>query len=180
MSTLLNKFYLWAKGVRPRTEGPWPRRVVLGLITAITYFHFFPPPISIAFDPNEQQCLPDLHAVLLVKNKIAVIERGDYVFWKPTGSLSYIKQGFVLKRVSGIPGDHLVIKNNMVTINGFVVATGMALLDPKIANPKEFEKDEVIPPGSLFATGTHPQSNDSRYWGYLPTSMVEGKGYKII
>lgn len=168
------------KGTTKSNEGPWPRRIALGLITAIILFAAFEPPIAFAFDPNEEQCLPELHFALLLRHHPTAVERNEYVFWKPSGSLSYIKQPLVLKRITGVPGDHLVIKNNLVWINDKLVSTGMALLDSKRVDPKAFERDEQIPKGFVFLTGTHPLSNDSRYWGYLNIHDIEGTGHKIF
>ena len=102
------------------------------------------------------------------------------MFWKPAGALNYIKQEFVLKRVMGIPGDHLQIKDGIVKINNSIVASGFSLLDNKKIHVSAFARDEVIPPGHVFMVGTHPRSNDSRYWGYLKTQDIVGRGYKIF
>ena len=67
-----------------------------------------------------------------------------------------------------------------VLINGKVVAKGLPLVDKSKVSTKAFERDEVIPEGKVFMTGTHPLSNDSRYWGYLDLTAVVGKGYKIF
>jgi conjugal transfer pilin signal peptidase TrbI len=143
-------------------------------------YYWFKSPVTIGFDPNDEKCLPDLHLSLLVKQKPTEIKQGDLLFWKPTGALSYIKQEYVLKRVSGVPGDHLQVKGEDVLINGKLVAQGMPLVDVNKVDLAAFERDEVIPAGFVFMTGTHPLSNDSRYWGYLNANAIAGKGYKIL
>ena len=146
----------------------------------LAFFYWFKPPISLAYDPHVEKCLPDLHLALLVHFTPSTIKREDYVFWKPAGALNYIKQEFVLKRVMGIPGDHLQIKDGIVKINNSIVASGFSLLDNKKIHVSAFARDEVIPPGHVFMVGTHPRSNDSRYWGYLKTQDIVGRGYKIF
>jgi conjugal transfer pilin signal peptidase TrbI len=159
------------------------RRVVWGALLvallAVNYY-WFQSPITIGFDPNDEKCLPDMHISLLIKKHPADIARGDLLFWKPSGALSYVKQAYVLKRVSGVPGDRLQVTGEEVLINGEVVATGLPLLDTTKVSTKALKRDEIIPAGKFFMTGTHPLSNDSRYWGYLDIGAVIGKGYKIF
>lgn len=159
------------------------RRVVWGaLLVALLAmnYYWFKSPITIGFDPNDERCLPDVHVALLVKQSTARAERGDLFYWEPSGALSQIKQAYILKRVSGVPGDRLQIKGTDVLINGEVVAQGLPLVDTTKVPLNAFERDEVIPDGKFFMTGTHPLSNDSRYWGYLESAAVVGKGYKIF
>lgn len=159
------------------------RRIVWGaLLVALLAmnYYWFKSPVTIGFDPNDEKCLPDMHLSLLVKQHPAHVERGDLLFWEPSGALSYIKQAYVLKRVSGVPGDRLQVTADEVLVNGEVVAKGLPLVDSTKVSPKAFERDEVIPAGKFFMTGTHPLSNDSRYWGYLDVGSVVGKGYKIF
>lgn len=148
-------------------------------VILIAYFFWAKPPFSFAFDPNEEKCLPDLHLALLISGPSNSYARNQLVYFEPFGSLSYVKQQYVMKLVAGVPGDHLVIKSGRVLINGSVVATGFPLSNSYKGLIKNIEKDEIIPPNSLFMVGTHPNSDDSRYWGYLPNSMVSGVGYKI-
>ncbi|OYU42254.1 MAG: signal peptidase I [Burkholderiales bacterium PBB4] len=94
--------------------------------------------------------------------------------------MGYVKQAYVMKVAAGIPGDRLQIKDQTITINGEIVAIGMPLVDTSKVPLKSFERDEVIPAGHVFMMGTHPMSNDSRYWGYLSLNDVVGRGYKIL
>lgn len=159
-----------------------PKSPYIGVLFALllVYFHFNPePPISFARDPNKEKCLPDLHLALLIHHAPKEISRGDLVFWKPAGAVSYVKQEYVLKMVGGIPGDRLTIKDGNIYINGAMVGTGLSLSPIYHTTPKQLERDEIIPAGSYFVMGTNPLSDDSRYWGYLPGKAIQGKGYKI-
>jgi conjugal transfer pilin signal peptidase TrbI len=152
---------------------------LLVALLAVNYY-WFKSPITIGFDPNDEKCIPDMHLSLLVKQKPTEINQGDLLFWKPTGPLGYIKQEYVLKRVSGVPGDHLQVKEGNVLINGKLVVQGLPLVDVSKVSLTAFDRDEVIPAGFIFMTGSHPLSNDSRYWGYLSADAIVGKGYKIL
>lgn len=164
------------KMVRPKLA------VVVSFGIILMFFLFSGKPIvSISWDPHEENCLPELHLALLIYNKpnIREIDIGDYVFWKPAGALSYVSEDFVLKKVAGIPGDRLMIKGENVYINGKLIAAGLenAVLYAKMK--KDFERDELIPPNSVFVIGTASLSNDSRYWGYISEESIAGKGYRI-
>lgn len=135
--------------------------------------------VSLSWDPHEVNCLPELHLALLVHSNPQQVKRSQYVFWRASGALSYVKEDFALKRVAGVPGDRLTIKNETVYINGEVVASGLdnAVLYDK--RPSDFERSEVIPADRFFVVGTASLSNDSRYWGYLPKSEIAGIAYRI-
>ena len=152
---------------------------LLVALLAVNYY-WFKSPVTIGFDPNDEKCIPNLHVSLLVRQKLTDIRHGDLLFWVPSGALSYVKQEYVLKQVSGVPGDHLQVKGSNVFINGEIVARGLPLVDTNTVSLNAFERDEIIPQGHVFMTGTHPLSNDSRYWGYLNIAEVSGKGYKLF
>jgi signal peptidase I len=84
-----------------------------------------------------------------------------------------------VKRVIGLPGDHIVIKNGTVTIydtqhpNGFNPDTGFEPADTQTL----IDTDEVVQPNNLFVMGdnrTPGGSYDSREWGELPSSYIIG------
>lgn len=164
----------------PKNEGPWPRRFAVLCVCLIVFFHFFKSPLALAFDPHEENCLPELHLALLVLRTPSTVAEGDYVVFRPSGPTANIKREFLLKRVAGVGGDRLTIHDKKIWINDHLVATGLDLLDLTRANPVDFERDETIPAGQLFVIGTHPKSFDSRYWGYLNQSQIEGLAYKVL
>jgi conjugal transfer pilin signal peptidase TrbI len=150
--------------------------IVLGALN----FYVLDSPVSIGVDPNEEQCLPDVHVSVLFKNKPVQAVLGDYVFWRPQGPLKDVKQAFIMKRVGGVAGDHLVIKDETIFVNGIKIAQGLALIDRSKVQASAFERDDVIPEGKVFLVADHPMSFDSRYWGYLDVSALEGKAYVLF
>jgi signal peptidase I len=102
------------------------------------------------------------------------IHRGDtVVFWFPGDTTkSYIK------RVIGIPGDNINIKEGTVYLNG------RQLLEPYV--PDAF-RDTMststvhVPTGEYFVLGDHrSSSNDSRVWGFVPRSYIYGKAVFVF
>lgn len=160
-----------------KVRGAW---LVLLVGALMAHFYWLGSPIMVGIDPHEDSCLPDMHVALMIRKDVRSAEKGDLLFWKPQGALSHVKQTYVLKQVAGIAGDHLVVKGEKVFINGQIVAEGMPLLDKSKVKPEQFERDEVIPAGMVFMRGTHPRSNDSRYWGYLPLAQATGKAWEVF
>ena len=127
------------------------------------------------------------------------IHRDDIVvFLSPAESDLY-----VVKRIIGIPGDRIHLRDGVVYRNGekldqpYVLNTGFNPYDPyrdnfpdvpppdysnvtaewKLTMPQHIENGElVVPPDSYFAMGDHRDvSYDSRYWGFIPRENVIGR-----
>jgi len=84
-----------------------------------------------------------------------------------------------VKRVVGLPGDHIVIKNGLVSVsnsanpNGFNPDTKYELNSTTTL----IDTDETVQPGNVFVLGdnrTPGGSFDSREWGQLPSSYIIG------
>lgn len=128
------------------------------------------------------------------------IHRGDIVVF-----LSPAEPGlYVVKRIMGIPGDRIHLRDGVVYRNGeklnepYVIHQGGELSynpyrdnfpavapsefnnvtpDWQLALPQHIEGDDVvIPPDSYFGMGDNRDvSLDSRYWGFIPQENVIGR-----
>ena len=116
------------------------------------------------------------------------IERGHVVVFKfpedPTRDF--------IKRVVGLPGETVEIRDKKVYINGNPLDEPYAQFrdppvrhdDPEYGLRGESIRDswgpKVIPEGQLFVLGDNrDNSRDSRFWGFLPRDQVKGRALLI-
>lgn len=145
--------------------------------------------------------LPVLHTKIA---KVGEPKIGDIaLFYSPV----YKDQVWV-KRVIGTPGDHIVYKNKVLTVNGKVanqrlLGTGFDT-EPNMAPRFMIKKEEdlngikhqiyvaqhydesgdfdvTVPKGEYFLMGDNrDDSDDSRMWGFLPEKNLIGKAELIL
>jgi signal peptidase I len=79
-----------------------------------------------------------------------------------------------IKRIIGLPGDEVVIRDGSVFING------QAIIEPYIKAPPDYTLTEVIPENSLFVLGDNRNnSSDSHNWGMVPVENVIGRAEMV-
>ena len=115
------------------------------------------------------------------------VERGDIIVFR------YPLQpdtDFV-KRVVGLPGDTIEIRDKKVSINGqrldepYVLHEDPQIFPNKVELPEPYRSRDqfgpyVVPPRSYFAMGDNrDRSSDSRYWGTVPRSMIKGRAFMV-
>jgi signal peptidase I len=93
---------------------------------------------------------------------------------KPTPGES--TQTFV-KRVVGLPGDHLLIRNGHVYRNG-VEEKGSYIQPCTIPQDCTFSESIKVPAGEYYMMGDNRgESDDSRYWGPVPQKWIIGVAF---
>lgn len=122
-------------------------------------------------------------------------ERGDVMVFRypEDGSTNYIK------RVIGLPGDHVRYRNKQLFINDEPLPRDFVARLPPMERWREQlggvehdlyltmgrvsgsgEGEWVVPDGHYFVMGDNrDNSNDSRFWGTVPDEMVVGKAFAI-
>jgi signal peptidase I len=129
------------------------------------------------------------------------IRRGDIVVFHfpPDPTLH------VVKRVIGLPGDHVHLENSRVLVNGVAISEPYVTYEPSYADdfrdnfPTDLYSDPgvsakwwmemrrdvqrgdlVVPAGDYFVLGDNRNfSSDSRYWGFVTQDHIVGRPFVI-
>jgi signal peptidase I len=105
------------------------------------------------------------------------VVRGDVLVFKYPEEPS---RDFI-KRVVGLPGETLELKGTQVYINGQPLSEPYALYQrlPDMLLPGDVRRaygPVTIPDGHYFMMGDNrDDSQDSRYWGFLPAGHIKGR-----
>jgi len=103
-------------------------------------------------------------------NLVGAPQTGDIIVFQ---SIT-VKDLDLIKRVMGLPGDHIVIGNGKVSVNG------QTLNEPYTAAAPDYSGEWQVPNGCLFVLGDNRNdSSDSHVWGFLPIQNVIGKALLI-
>jgi signal peptidase I len=90
-----------------------------------------------------------------------------------------------IKRVVGVAGDTVEIKNKKVFVNGKEVTdTHAHFRDPRVQPADQGPRDNLgpfeVPKDHLFVMGDNRDfSHDSRWWGFVPVEDVKGEAFVI-
>lgn len=102
--------------------------------------------------------------------KLSEIKRGDIIVFHPLREVDSSGDPWI-KRIIGLPGETVEIKDGKVVING-----------TELSEPYELEKPDysfkriTVPENSYFVLGDNRNNSlDSHYWGVLPAENIIGK-----
>jgi signal peptidase I len=130
-----------------------------------------------------------------------LIHRGDLVVFRYPVEPSL----HLVKRVVGLPGDHIHLRGGHVFVDGQPISEPYAIFRPSAPDsyrddfPRMASADPgvdsrwwiqmhslvsdgelVVPPDSYFVLGDNRNdSEDSRYWGFVPRNSIVGKPFLI-
>ena len=148
----------------------WLRDILLAVAIAIFIVIFVIQPVKVE-GTSMQPRLVDQERIFVNRfvYRFASIHRGDVVvFWYPKDrSKSFIK------RVLGVPGDEIEIRDGAVYVNGAPIEE--PYLKPEFRDYRSFHK-VIVPSGQYFVLGDHRNSsNDSSSWGFVDQPLIYGK-----
>jgi len=164
---------LWSEGFK------LVRDIFLIIIVFILFGVFFGQPVVV----EGTAMWPQLHdGERLLVNKLVYyriqsvswghIERGDIVvFWFPNDpDKSYVK------RVIGLPGETVELKNGRVIVNG--TELNEDYLDKEYTQSMPPPMTKKVDEHHYFVMGDNrDNSSDSRYWGLVPEKYIYGKAF---
>jgi signal peptidase I len=112
------------------------------------------------------------------------IRRGDIVVFKFPNE----PERDFIKRVIGLPGETLELRNKKVYVNGQPLDEPYVHFLEPASDSDEVTRFDVrerygpvrVPDGHYFVMGDNrDNSQDSRYWGFLPRGFIKGKALMI-
>ena len=85
-----------------------------------------------------------------------------------------------IKRIIGLPGDQVEVRNGQVLVNDQPQAEPFVRADYYQNQERSNWGPTVVPSDNYFVMGDHRNnSQDSRYWGFVPRSLIKGRAYLI-
>lgn len=103
-------------------------------------------------------------------------ERGDVIVFKAPKNQEYD----YIKRVAGLPGEKIEIKNGKVYINDKVLEESFLPEDYRTSGGSFWREGQEasVPEGEYFVLGDNrSHSSDSREWGVVPLENIIGKAW---
>ncbi len=167
--------------------------LALGMRAFVAEARYIP---SGSMEPTLQ--IDDRLIVDKVSYRVSNPQRGDIVVFDPTETLQkkYKATDAFIKRVIGLPGDVVEVRNDRVTINGKTLKENYpstvhpdqmtelyAKLQQKNPNTGSWSPDAKgpdwkgkVPAGAYLVLGDHRSNSlDGRSWGFVPKNKIVGK-----
>ena len=156
--------------------------LVLTLIIFLVIQNFVAQPYKVQQQSMEHTLEPDQYVLVdKLTPRLDVYKRGDIVVFTPPADWATADQTPFIKRVIGVGGDEVEVRDGLVYVNGTSLEEPYLFSDavgdppqPTIASQDHW----VVPTGELFLMGDHrANSADSRSFGPVPVANVIGRAW---
>lgn len=157
---------------RKKETWEWVKALFVAFILAAVIRYFLFAPIVV----DGESMVPTLHdGDRLIINKISYNigepERFDIIVFEATETKDYIK------RIIGLPGDHIRYHNDVLYVNGKRVPEPfLKAYKAKFSGPLTYDFQATVPKGHVFVLGDNRRrSKDSRIIGPIPLDAIIGE-----
>ena len=121
----------------------------------------------------------DVVIIMVDREEPLAMQRGEeWMDQAIRNSLSGMEEADYVKRIVGLPWDHIQM------IDGALYRNGERLYEPYAKGrtiPREFGEDLIVPEGYFFVLGDNREiSRDSRDHGSFPESAIKGRATHIV
>lgn len=157
--------------------------LVLTVLIFLGIQTFVAQPYKVQQGSMETTLLPDQYVLVdKLTPRWAPYSRGDIVVFEPPETWSSGGGVPFIKRIIGLPGDNVELRDGFVYVNGVKLVEpylfkedGVAQsTDPQVGGQSKW----VVPTGELFVMGDHRQNSaDSRSFGPIEISKVIGRAW---
>jgi signal peptidase I len=156
------------------------------VLTVLIFFGiqtFVAQPYQVEQESMETTLLPGQYVLVdKLTPRWAAYARGDIVVFRPPETYRTDTDTPFIKRVIGLPGDTVELKDGAVYVNGVKLPEDYIYADngdePVTEPSEEGPTSWAVPNGSLFVLGDHrAASSDSRVFGPIETSSVLGRAW---
>ena len=161
-----------------RRRGAW-RVLREGLLMAVLAVVLFIGTRSVAHGrevrgPSTQPTYHSGQRILIARHFFGSLHRGDVIVFKPPVA----GRDDLIKRVIGVPGDHIVIRGGRVWVNGTALDDLHAHGAPTSCAGRWC--DVTLGPNEYYVMGDNrANSSDSRIWGPVTRDRIEGKAWLL-
>lgn len=154
----------------------WIRDILIAIVVAIIIMQFIKP--TIVKEHSMEPTLYENNYIFLSKQAYLFgdVKQSDIVVFHTDMETSEGKEKLLIKRVIGVPGDVISVKDGVVTRNGKILQESYILENYTTGTVNEVE----VPEGHIFVMGDNRQnsmdSRDERV-GFIEIDDIVGRAF---
>ena len=156
--------------------------LVLTVVIFLGIQTFVAQPYKVQQMSMENTLLPDQYVLVdKLTPRWSPYTRGDIIVFNPPASWAEGADVPFIKRIIGLPGDHVELRDGKVFVNGTALDEPYIFVDsgPLVTEAQPGgASDWLVPDGDLLVMGDHRNmSADSRSFGPIPITSVIGRAW---